>query len=87
MPEEGGVYSRSISPGVATSSAEDSEYNAEIRGVELEGAEPAGKPKYSGTPCGSKSSERSGESPGYGEEARTPRCTSSGPNSGSLTVL
>ena len=43
VPEGGGVYSRSISPGVATSSAEDSEYNAEIMGVELEGAEP---PKY-----------------------------------------
>ena len=43
VPEGGGVYSRSISPGVATSSAEDSEYNAKIRGVELEGAEP---PKY-----------------------------------------
>ena len=43
VPEGGGVYSRSISPGVATSLAEDSEYNAEIKGVELEGAEP---PKY-----------------------------------------
>ena len=38
VPEGGGVYSRSISLGVATSLAEDSEYNAE-----LEGAEP---PKY-----------------------------------------
>ena len=43
VPERGGFYSRSISPGVATSSAEDSEYNAEIRGAKLEGVEP---PKY-----------------------------------------
>ena len=43
VPEGGGVYSRSISLGVATSLAEDLEYNAEIRGVELEGVEP---PKY-----------------------------------------
>ena len=37
---EGGlVFSRSISLGVATSLVEDSESNAEIRGVELEGVE------------------------------------------------
>ncbi len=38
--EGGVVFSRSISLGAATSSAEDSESNAEIRGVELEGVEP-----------------------------------------------
>ena len=38
--EEGGLCSRSISPGVASSSAEDSECSLQSGGVELGGAEP-----------------------------------------------